>query len=158
MSTFPEFELPATGTDSKTLKSSDLKGKWSVVYFYPKDNTPGCTTETLDFIGLKSEFETLNTQIIGWNNNPISLHEKFTTKHSIPFPLVTDEGLETMEALNIWQLKKFMGKEFMGVVRTTLILNPEAEIVKRYDKVKVKGHAQSVLEDLKEIQASGIRR
>ena len=146
----PSFELPAT--QCGTLKSQDLKGKYSVVYFYPKDNTPGCTTETTDFTNLYPEFQKLNCEVIGFNHNPMKSHEKFETKLGIPFPLVSDEEQKTVEEFGVWQLKKFMGREFMGIVRTTFVFDPEGKLIKRYDKVKVKEHAQKVLEDLKELQ------
>ncbi len=143
----PEFKLPAT--QAGTLSDKDLQGKYAVIYFYPRDNTPGCTTETNDFCELYKEFQGLNCEIIGFNNNPMKLHEKFEKKLEIPFPLVSDEDQGAVEAFGVWQLKKFMGKEFMGIVRTTFVVNPQGTVIKRYDKVKVKGHAAQVLEDLK---------
>lgn len=143
----PEFELPAT--QAGTLSNKDLEGKYAVIYFYPKDNTPGCTTETNDFCDLYQEFKNLNCEIVGFNHNSMKLHEKFEQKLEIPFPLVSDEEQGAVEAFGVWQLKKFMGKEFMGIVRTTFVVNPQGNVIKRYDKVKVKGHAAQVLEDLK---------
>jgi len=148
----PEFSLPST--QCETLSKADLKGSWAILYFYPKDNTPGCTTQTTDFTDLNAEFEKLECKIVGWNHNPMKSHDKFTEKLGIPFPLVSDESGKSLEDFGVWQLKKFMGKEFMGSVRTTFLVNPDGEVVKRYDKVRVKEHAQKVLEDLKELQAN----
>lgn len=145
----PQFELPATQTGK--LSNQDLQGKYAVIYFYPKDSTPGCTTETNDFCDLYSDFKKLNCEVVGFNHNSMKLHEKFEQKLNIPFPLVSDEQQDTVEAFGVWQLKKFMGKEFMGIVRTTFVVNPEGVVVKRYDNVKVKGHAAQVLEDLKSL-------
>lgn len=145
----PAFKLPATQVGE--LSSEDLQGKYSVIYFYPKDNTPGCTTETNDFCHLYSDFKNLNCEVVGFNHNSMKLHEKFEQKLEIPFPLVSDEERNAVEAFGVWKLKKFMGKEFMGIVRTTLIVDPEGTVVKRYDNVKVKGHAAQVLDDLKNI-------
>ena len=91
----------------------------------------------------------MNCEIVGFNHNSMKLHEKFEQKLEIPFPLVSDEEQGAVEAFGVWQLKKFMGKEFMGIVRTTFVVNPQGTVIKRYDKVKVKGHAAQVLEDLK---------
>ncbi|MCJ8347790.1 peroxiredoxin [bacterium] len=145
----PDFQLPATITQE--LSKKDLLGKYHVLYFYPKDNTPGCTTETKDFIALYDQFKELNCEIIGWNNNPMKLHDKFMAKHDIPFPLISDESLKSLEEFGNWQLKKFMGREYMGIVRSTFIIDSQAKIVKAYPKVRVKEHAQTVLNDLKEL-------
>lgn len=148
--TIPSFELPATRCE--TLRSEDLAGKYSVIYFYPKDSTPGCTTETNDFTNLYEDFKQHNCEVIGFNHNPMKAHLKFEEKESIPFPLVSDEEKKALEGFDVWKQKKFMGREFMGVVRTTLIVGPDQKVIKRYDDVKVKNHAQTVLEDLKKIQ------
>jgi peroxiredoxin Q/BCP len=145
----PDFSLPATIVE--TLSKKDLNGKYHVIYFYPKDNTPGCTNETKDFISLYDQFKELNCEVIGWNNNPMKMHDKFMTKLEIPFPLVSDESLKSLEEFGNWQLKKFMGKEYMGIVRSTFIIDQNATIIKAYPKVRVKEHAQNVLDDLKSL-------
>jgi len=146
--TIPSFELPATRCE--TLRSKDLEGKYSVIYFYPKDSTPGCTTETNDFTALYEDFQKRNCEIIGFNHNPMKSHFKFEEKQSIPFPLVSDEARKSLEDFEVWKQKKFMGREFMGVVRTTLLIGPDQKVIKRYDNVKVKNHAATVLQDLDE--------
>ncbi len=146
-----EFELPAT--IHQKLSSKSLLGKWSILYFYPKDNTPGCTTQACDFTSHYQDFQSLGCEIVGINDNPIKMHEKFQEKYSIPYPLVTDEDRSFLEAMGVWKLKKFMGKEYMGIVRTTLIVNPKGEIVKRYDEVKTKGHTEQVLADLRALMS-----
>lgn len=142
-----QFQLPATG--GRILSEKSLLGRWCVIYFYPRDLTPGCTVQAQDFSALYEEYQKLGCEVIGVNDNPMSQHEKFCTKVGIPYPLLTDEGLEFLKACNVYGPKKFMGKVFDGILRTTLIVNPQGQVVKRYDQVKTKGHAQTVLNDLK---------
>ena len=142
----PEFKLPAT--QAGTLSDKDLQGKYAVIYFYPKDNTPGCTTETNDFCELYKEFQGLNCEIIGFNNNPMKLHEKFEKKLEIPFPLVSDEDQGAVEAFGVWQLKKFMGKEYDGILRSSFLIDEKGTIEKVWSKVNTKTHASDILSEL----------
>ncbi|WP_420546871.1 thioredoxin-dependent thiol peroxidase [Curvivirga sp.] len=143
----PDFTLPIQGNGELTLSS--LKGKKVVIYFYPKDMTPGCTTESKDFRDAHDQFKALNTEIIGISKDSVARHDKFIAKHDLPFDLVSDEEGEACEAYGVWQLKKFMGKEFMGIVRTTFLINEEGKIEQIWNKVRVKGHVDAVLEAVK---------
>ncbi len=145
-----EFCLP--NQDSVEICLRDLKGKWIILYFYPKDNTPGCTTEAKEFSKLLDEFEKLDAIVIGISPDSPKKHSNFIEKHNLTITLLSDEKKEVIKAYGAWGKKKMYGKEYEGVIRSTFIINPEGEIVKEYKKVKAKGHAQKVLEDLKEIK------
>lgn len=143
----PDFTLPTQAAGELTLSS--LKGKKIVVYFYPKDMTPGCTTQAQAFRDAKDAFDEANTHIIGISKDSVERHDKFVAKHDLNFDLASDEDGAICEAFGVWQLKKFMGKEFMGIVRTTFLLNENGEIAKIWNKVRVKGHVDEVLEAAK---------
>lgn len=143
----PNFELASTL--NRPINNSELKGSWNVLYFYPRDNTPGCTTEALDFSALKEEFAQLNCQIWGISPDSLESHCKFIAKKELTFQLLSDTDHSFTEACGFWQLKKFMGKEFMGVVRSTLLIDPNGDIVHTWSPVKVKDHAADVLNQLK---------
>ncbi|MBN2893337.1 MAG: thioredoxin-dependent thiol peroxidase, partial [Bacteroidales bacterium] len=132
----------------------DIKGKWIVLYFYPKDNTPGCTTEACDFTATLLAFDDLDAIILGVSPDSAAKHRNFIEKKDIGFTLLSDEEKTMCQAYGVWQLKKFMGKEYMGVVRTTFIIDPDGKIAQIWDKVKVKGHAQDVHDTLKTLQNS----
>jgi len=144
-----EYCLP--NQDGIEICFRDLKGKWIVLYFYPKDNTPGCTTEAKEFSQLLNEFEKLGAIVIGVSPDSPKKHCNFIEKHGLEITLLSDENKEVLKAFGVWGKKKMYGKEYEGVIRSTFIINPEGEIVKEYKKVKAKGHAAKVLEDLKEI-------
>jgi peroxiredoxin Q/BCP len=118
-----------------------------VLYFYPKDATPGCTTEGQDFRDNHQEFLDNNTIIYGVSKDDLIKHEKFKDKQNFPFELIADVDGELCEKFGVWQLKKFMGKEYMGIVRSTFIINPKGEIIKKWTGVKVKGHVEEVLNE-----------
>ncbi len=144
----PDFVLPAsTGQD---VRLSDFRGKNIVLYFYPKDMTPGCTTEACDFRDQHENFKGMDTVIFGISPDPVSRHEKFVEKHGLPFLLLADTDHEAAEAYGVWKLKKNFGKEYMGIERSTFIIDREGNLVKEYRKVKVKGHVDEALEFIKE--------
>ena len=143
------FILPSTGKKNFTLK--DTIGKYVVLYFYPKDDTPGCTIETNEFNKLLPKFKKLQCEVYGISKDSLKSHDKFRDKYKIKFDLLSDEELNVLKKYNVWQKKKFMGREFMGIVRTTYLLNKKGEIVKTWNNVKVKDHAKEVLETLKSI-------
>jgi len=143
----PDFDLPTDGGGS--LKLADLKGKAVVLYFYPKDMTPGCTTEAQDFRDLAKDFEKAGAVIVGASKDSPARHDKFIAKHDLNFKLVSDEEGTLCEAYGVWQLKKFMGREFMGIVRATFLIDAKGVIREIWPKVKVKGHAAEVLEAAK---------
>ena len=145
----PSFNLKSTNDDFYSLK--DSLGKYVVLYFYPKDDTPGCTIETNDFNKLLPKFKKLNCNIFGISKDDLKSHHKFKEKFKIKFDLLSDVELNILKKYKVWAKKKFMGREFMGIVRTTFLINPNGKIVKIWDNVKVKDHAKGVLDTLKSI-------
>ncbi len=141
------FVLPSTSKKNFILK--DTLGKYVVLYFYPKDDTPGCTIETNEFNKLLPKFKKLQCEVYGISKDSLKSHDKFRDKYKIKFDLLADEELKVLKKYKVWQKKKFMGREFMGVVRTTYLLDKKGQIVKVWNNVKAKGHAIEVLETLK---------
>jgi len=145
----PNFKLPSTSKDNYSLK--DSIGKYVVIYFYPKDDTPGCTIETNDFNKLLSKFKKLECEVYGISKDNLKSHDKFRDKYKIKFDLLTDEELTVLKKYKVWGKRKFMGREFMGVLRTTFLIDKKGKIIKIWDNVKVKDHAKEVLETLKNL-------
>jgi peroxiredoxin Q/BCP len=145
----PDFTLPSTNGENQKLK--DLLGKYVVIYFYPKDDTPGCTIETNDFNKLLPKFKKLNCEIFGISKDTIKSHDKFKEKFKIKFDLLSDEELKVLKKYKVWGKKKFMGREFMGIIRSTLLIDKKGKVLKVWDNVKVKDHAKEVLETLKSL-------
>jgi peroxiredoxin Q/BCP len=146
----PNFSLP--DQDGTVRALSDYKGKWVLIYFYPKDDTPGCTKEAC---ALRDSFPTFNTSeavILGISKDSIKSHKKFVEKYQLPFTLLSDEDKKVQEAYGVWAEKKFMGRAYLGTLRTSFLINPEGKIVKVYEKVKPELHAAEVLADLKAMQ------
>ena len=143
------FSLPSTYNVDYSLK--DSLGKYVVLYFYPKDDTPGCTIETNDFNNLLSKFKKLNCEVYGISKDNLKSHDKFRDKYKIKFDLLADEELKVLKKYKVWGKKKFMGREFMGILRTTFLIDKKGKIIKIWDNVKVKDHAKEVLETLKSI-------
>ena len=142
----PVFSLPADNGKRVALK--DFKGQRVVLYFYPKDLTPGCTTEAQDFRDALSKFKRRKTVVLGVSRDPVDRHEKFREKHSLNFPLLSDEAGKVCEAYGVWKQKSLYGRKFMGIERTTFIIGEDGKILKIFPKVRVKGHADAVLESL----------
>ena len=143
----PDFKLPSTSKDKYSLK--DSIGKYVVIYFYPKDDTPGCTIETNDFNKLLSKFKKLECEVYGISKDNLKSHDKFRDKYKIKFDLLADEELTVLKKYKVWGKKKFMGREFMGIIRTTFLIDKNGKIIKIWKNVKVKDHAKEVLETLK---------
>ena len=143
----PNFKLLSTSKETYSLKNS--LGKYVVIYFYPKDDTPGCTIETNDFNKLLSKFEKLECEIYGISKDNIKSHDKFRDKYKIKFNLLADEEIKILKKYKVWGKKKFMGREFMGINRTTFLIDKKGKIIKIWENVKVKDHATEVLETLK---------
>lgn len=144
----PDFELKAS--NGENVKLSDYQGKNVVLYFYPKDMTPGCTTEACDFRDHHSSFGDLNAVILGVSPDPVERHQKFIEKHDLPFLLLADEDHKVAEEYGVWKLKKNFGKEYMGIERSTFIIDKEGNLVKEWRKVRVKNHVEEALEYIKE--------
>ncbi len=143
----------ALDRNSKSVRLQDFNGQWLVLYFYPKDLTPGCTTQAIDFTAQLSQFQALNTQIVGISPDSIASHDKFIKKHNLELILLSDPDHQIAEDYGVWQLKKFMGKEYMGVVRSTFLIDPSGKIVQVWSKVKVKDHVDTVLKAVRAISA-----
>jgi len=145
----PEFCLPG---DKGEICLEDLKGGWVVLYFYPKDGTSGCTIEALEFTAAEEEFKEKGAKVIGISPDSVKSHIKFREKNELSIPLLSDEEKKILEAYGVWQTKKMYGKEYMGVVRSTFIIDPDGKVAAAWTKVKVKGHVDAVMEKLTELQ------
>jgi len=152
----PDFSTPDENDNLVSL--ADFSGQWIVLYFYPKDDTPGCTTEAKDFTELYQDFSKLGTKILGVSPDSGKVHCKFINKHSLSITLLSDPEHLLIEAYGAWQLKKFMGKEYMGVARSTFLISPDRIIAYAWPNVKTKGHAQTVLTKLQELTATSITK
>ena len=146
----PDFTLTSTNNTDYSLKKS--LGKYVVIYFYPKDDTPGCTIEANDFNKLLPQFKKLNCEVFGISKDNLKSHDKFKEKYKLKFDLLSDEELNVLKKFKVWGKKKFMGREFMGILRTTFLIDKKGKILRIWENVKVKDHAKEVLETLKEIQ------
>jgi len=145
----PNFKLESTS--GEIIELNKIKSKYIILYFYPKDDTPGCTLETKDFNKLLSKFKNLNSIILGISKDSIESHKKFKKKHSIKFDLLSDEEKKSIKAYKTWGKKKFMGREFMGQIRSSFVIS-KGKILNEWRNVRVKGHAQEVLEFLKNLK------
>jgi peroxiredoxin Q/BCP len=145
----PSFELPRDGGGS--LKLSDLAGKTVVLYFYPKDDTSGCTAQAIDFSGLKGEFEKTGAVVLGVSPDSVKSHDKFKTKHGLDVGLVSDEEKKTLEAYGVWTEKSMYGRKYMGVERSTFLIDKAGKVARIWRGVKVPGHAAEVLEAAKSL-------
>ena len=143
----PIFKSTSTNKNDFDLKN--FSGKYIVLYFYPKDDTPGCTIETNDFNKLLPQFKKINCEIFGISKDSLNSHKKFKKKYDIKFDLLSDENKEIIKRYKVWGKKKFMGREFMGLIRSTFLIDKKGKIIKIWKNVKVKDHAKEVLETLK---------
>jgi thioredoxin-dependent peroxiredoxin len=143
----PDFQLP--DQDGKELSLHDLRGKNIVLYFYPKDDTSGCTIQAKDFSCMIDDFEKLNTIVIGMSPDGTKSHSKFVTKHDLKLKLVSDEEKSVLNAYGVWVEKSMYGKKYMGVERSTFLIGPDGIIIDAWRKVSAPGHAQMVLDQLK---------
>ena len=146
----PDFCLP--NQDEEEICFRDIKGRWIILYFYPKDNTPGCSTQACDFTEALPAFEGLNAIVLGVSPDSPKKHRNFIEKKALKITLLADEEKALCHLMGIWQLKKFMGKEYMGVVRSTFIISPDGKIASAWTKVRVKNHASIVKDKLIELQ------
>ncbi|MDE1920699.1 MAG: thioredoxin-dependent thiol peroxidase [Candidatus Omnitrophica bacterium] len=149
----PEFNLPATSGGAIALK--DLKGKNAVVYFYPKDDTPGCTVEACGLRNSFKEIEKHNTVVLGVSPDPINSHEKFISKFKLPFILLADEDKKMCRDYGVWVEKSMYGRKYMGVARTTFIIDSAGRIARVFEKVRPEGHDQEILVALKSLSPTG---
>lgn len=143
------FTLP--DQDGKMHTLTDYAGKWVVLYFYPKDDTPGCTVEACQFRDTFPKFKRSAAVVLGVSVDAVKKHAKFVTKYELPFTLLADEDKKVVELYGVWAEKKFMGRRYMGILRTTFLIAPDGKIAKVYEDVKPDGHAEEVLQDIKEL-------
>jgi peroxiredoxin Q/BCP len=145
----PDFTLLASNGHEVSLQQ--YRGKKVVIYFYPADMTPSCTQQACDFRDYSGQFKQLNTEVIGISPDDLKKHDKFTAKYELPFLLLSDPDHKVCELYGVWQLKKLYGKEYMGVVRSTFLIDENGKLVKEWRKVRVKNHVAEVLKALKEL-------
>lgn len=138
--------------NSKTVCLDEFKGKWVVLYFYPKDNSKGCTLEAINFTESLKDFEELDAVVIGVSPDSVKRHQNFVKKHDLKVLLLSDEEHEVLEKYGAWQVKKMYGREFYGVVRSTFIINPDGYIEHAWRKVRVKGHVEEVKQKLSQLE------
>jgi peroxiredoxin Q/BCP len=143
-SAVPDFDLPATS--GKRVRLSDLRGRGVVLYFYPKDSTPGCTTEGQDFRDLHAQFQTLGWEVFGISRDSVKSHENFKVKQEFPFELIADPDEVACEAFAVMKLKNMYGKQVRGIERSTFVIAPDGTLARTWRGVKVPGHAEAVLE------------
>lgn len=146
----PDFSLPADG--GETISLSSLKGKWVVLYFYPRDDTPGCTKEAIAFTDHIKAFDTHNAIILGVSKDTVAKHDKFKAKHDLKVTLLSDEEGAIIESYGVWVEKNMYGKKYMGIQRATILIDPEGNVAHIWPKVKVKEHAEDVLSVLGDLQ------
>lgn len=148
----PDFTLP--NQDGTLVSLHDFQGKWLVLYCYPKDDTPGCTIEAIDFTNHLTELQKAGAVVIGMSPDSPKSHCQFQEKHTLTVPLLSDESKKTLEAYGVWGKKRFMGREYLGVFRTTFLINPQGKISWVWKEVKVEGHVKEVLQKVQELQRS----
>jgi len=150
----PAFSLSAAGTSdgSGQITLDQFKGRKLVIFFYPKDNTPGCTKEAIAFSALKQEFLATDTDIIGVSADSIKQHENFIAKHDLNMPLGSDSELQALNAYGVWAQKSMYGRKYMGIVRSTFLIDRDGKIAEIWSKVKVKDHAEAVLQACQGLQ------
>ena len=147
----PDFTLPVQGGEESEITLSALRGKPVVLFFYPRDDTPGCTKENEAYAALEGEFAALGVRVFGISKDNMASHKKFMTKKSLTVPLLSDETGTASEDFGVWKEKNMYGKTFMGIERTTVLIDADGYILRRWNKVKVPGHAEEVLEAAKSL-------
>jgi peroxiredoxin Q/BCP len=146
----PDFTAP--DQDGKMHTLSDSRGSWTLVYFYPKDDTSGCTKEACSIRDMMPHFKKLSLAILGVSVDSVKSHKKFEKKYDLPFTLISDEDKKIVKAYGVWGKKKFWGREYMGTLRTSFLVDPEGMIAKIYEDVDPETHAEEILEDLKKMK------
>ncbi len=146
----PDFALP--DQEGRTHRLSDYAGRWVVLYFYPKDNTPGCSQEARDFNALLDRFGALGAVVLDVSKDPVESHHRFAGKLGLRFPLLADPETEVIRAYGAWGEKKLYGKEYEGTTRSTVLIDPEGRVARVWPKVRVKGHAEEVLAELERLR------
>jgi peroxiredoxin Q/BCP len=150
----PDFTLPDQNEHEHTL--SDYRGKWVLVYFYPRDNTPGCTQEACAFRDTFARLRRAGAVVLGISPDSVRSHGRFAEKHDLPFPLLADTDRKVVRLYGAWGKKKMAGREYMGVFRKSFLVDPEGRLAKAYEKVRPKEHAAEVLEDIKSLKKKAL--
>jgi peroxiredoxin Q/BCP len=148
----PDFTLP--NQDDQPVKLGGLAGRWVVLYFYPNDDTPGCTTEACDFTAGLKDFEKLEAKVLGCSPNTTESHRKFIAKYKLKIELLSDPAHKVLEKYGAWGEKSMYGRTSMGVIRSTVIIDPQGKVARHWPKVKAAGHADAVKDALKELRAA----
>ena len=143
----PDFSLK--DENGNNISRSNLEGKKTILYFYPKDDTPGCTLETKDFSKLYKRFKSLKYEVVGISKDDIKSHLSFKKKYKVPFQLLSDEKVQVQKKYGVWGMKSFLGKKYMGTIRSTIAINKHGKILRVWPNVRVKNHAQEVLDFVK---------
>ncbi len=143
----PDFTLP--DQNGEMHKLSDYKGQWVLLYFYPKDDTPGCTTEACALRDNFPAFKKLKAKVFGISTDSVASHQKFANKYELPFTLLADEDKKVVEKYDVWRVKNMYGRKYFGIARVSFLINPDGKIAKIYEKVKPAVHAEEVLADIK---------
>lgn len=146
----PDFTLPDQSGEQHSLKN--YRGNWVLLYFYPRDNTPGCTKEACALRDVKEDFSRLDAVVLGVSTDSAKSHQKFVDKYDLNFTLLADEDKDVVKTYDVWGPKKFMGREFLGTKRMSFLIDPNGNIAKAYEKVKPAQHAEEVLKDLEELK------
>ncbi|MAW59744.1 MAG: thioredoxin-dependent thiol peroxidase [Planctomycetes bacterium] len=144
----PAFTLPST--EGGSFRLTEHRGRWVVAYFYPKDLTPGCTTEAENFRDALASFEDLGALVVGISPDPLERHERFVEKHDLNFPLLVDRDAKVASKYGVWRTKKNYGREYLGIVRSTFLIDPSGKVARLWDNIRVKGHVEKVLAALEE--------
>ncbi|MFX0089865.1 MAG: peroxiredoxin [Candidatus Hodarchaeota archaeon] len=147
----PKFCL--SNEDGNEVCLKDFQGGWVVLYSYPKDKSKACTLEALDFTALKPQFERHNAEILGVSKDSVKSHQSFTTGKELDIALLSDPDVEVQKKYGVWKLKKFMGREYIGTIRSTFLIDPEGKIARIWDDVRVKGHAEEVLSEVRKLSS-----
>lgn len=145
----PAFSL--LDQDGKSMTDKDLLGSWAVVYFYPKDDTPGCTIEACNFRDGRDILQSYGIKVVGISKDSVKSHKKFAEKYNLNFNILSDESTETINAFGSWKLKKFMGREYLGISRDSYLIDPSGQVVKKYEGVNPKNHITEIFKDYKEL-------
>jgi peroxiredoxin Q/BCP len=149
----PAPDFKAEASNGRTLSLKDFKGKWIVLYFYPKDDTPGCTREACGFRDSFKRIESLGAVVLGCSPDDLKAHDKFITKYELPFILLSDPDHQIAQDYGVWKSKNMYGKKVMGIERSTFLISPDGVIHKAWPKVKVEGHADEIMDELKLVRA-----
>ncbi len=154
---YPAPDFSANASNGSRVSLSDLRGQWVILYFYPKDDTPGCTKEACGFRDSSTRLAGMGAVVLGCSPDDLKAHDKFITKYDLPFILISDPDHTVAEAYGVWKEKNMYGKKIMGIERTTFLISPESKVVKTWKRVKVDGHVDEIIDELQMLSAAPYR-